>query len=226
MKKITLSILLIFVSCNAFAQFALGIAGNYNTSLGFDKNWNFDVEKLRFKNEIAHGFSAGIFMRAGKRLFVQPEFMYNFMLSTASAMAEPDTEGNLFGNEGLNKRKIYQHTLTLPVLLGGKLVSTKFFNLRLMAGPRFRFDIGSKYDVATKGDCNITATPRKWQLGLEAGLGFDLGRVTIDGRYILMQDVFAYKFSDIQELKFSPINSFSVGIGVKLVDVKPKNKVP
>jgi len=214
MKKIVLFILLIFLSCNAFAQFALGIAGNYTTSLGFDKNWNFDAERLRFKNEIAHGFSAGIFMRAGKRLFVQPEFMYNFALSKATTRQES------IGKD--DYRKIYQQTLTLPVLLGGKLVSTNFFNLRLMAGPRFRFDVGSKSELAD----NITATPRKWQLGLEAGLGFDLGKVTIDGRYILMQDVFEYKFSNIEELKFSPINSFAVGIGVKLVDVKPKNKVP
>ena len=211
MKKIIVIILLFFVSYNTFAQFALGIAGNYTTSLGFDKNWNFDAERLIFKNEISHGASAGIFFRVGKRLFVQPELMYNLVFSTATTRQES------VGKD--NKRKICQNTLNLPVLLGGKLVSTDFFNLRLMAGPRFRFDVGSK----SKETDNITATPRKWQLGLEAGLGFDLGRVTIDGRYILMQDVFTYKFCDTQELKFSPINSFSVGIGVKLVDIKPKS---
>ena len=208
MKKIIIIISLILLSCNAFAQFALGVAGNYITSLGFDENWTFDAERLKFKNENSHGFSAGIFMRAGKRLYVQPEFMYNFMLSTATTRQASEAADN--------SRKIYQHSLTLPVLLGGKLVSTNFFNLRLMAGPRFRFDVGSKSELL-----NIIATPRKWQLGLEAGLGFDLGRVTIDGRYNLMQDIFSYNYCE-NELKFSPINSFSVGIGVKLVDIKPK----
>ena len=210
MKKLIVIILLFFVPYNVFSQFAFGIAGNYITSLGFDKNWNFDSERLSFKNEMSHGFSAGIFLRAGKRLFVQPELMYNFAFSKATTRQET------IGKD--NARKIQQHTLTLPVLLGGKLVCTNFFNLRLMAGPRFRFDVGSKNEVTD----NIKGIPRKWQLGLEAGLGFDLGCVTIDGRYNLMQDVFAYKLSDIHDLKFSPINSFSVGIGVKLVDIKSK----
>ena len=218
MKKIILFILLIFMSYSAFAQFALGIAGNYNTSLGFDENWNFDTEKLKFKNETAHGFSVGLFLRAGKRLFVQSELMYNFMISNANTVTERKTNG-VQATE-INKSNIHQNTLTLPVLFGVKLVRTNFFNMRLMTGPRFRFNISSKYNAAS-GDVDISATPRKWQLGFEAGLGFDLGRITIDGRYNLMQDIFSYNFSDTP-LKFSPINSFSVGIGVKFVDIKKK----
>ena len=210
MKKIIFVILLIFVSFNAFAQFSFGIAGNYTTSLGFNENWNFDAERLKFKSNAAHGFAAGIFMRAGKRLFVQPELMYNFMVATVIVEQEGESVET-------NKRKINLNTINLPVLLGGKIVSNDFFNLRIMLGPRFRFDVGSK----NKGTDNLTTSPRKWQLGLETGIGFDLGRVTIDARYNLMQDIFSYKYSD-KELSFSPINSFSVGIGVKLVDIKPK----
>jgi len=209
MKKIIVIISLILVSYNASAQFAFGLAGNYTTSLGFDQNWNFDSERLKFKNETAHGFSAGIFLRGGKRFFVQPELMYNFMLSTVTI--EQNNSGEV------QKKKIYLNTINLPILLGGKIISTSFFNLRIMLGPRFRFDVGSKNEGAN----NIETTPRKWQLGLETGVGFDLGRVTIDGRYNLMQDVFSYKFSS-NELNFSPINSFSIGIGVKLIDVKSR----
>jgi len=209
MKKIIFVILLIFVSCNAFAQFAFGIAGNYTTSLGFDENWKFASERLKFKNDPAHGFSAGIFLRAGKRFFVQPELTYNFMISTATV--EQDSINNS------QKRIIYLNTINLPILLGGKIVDTKIFNLRVMFGPRFRFDVGSKND----GDSTLTSSPRKWQLGLETGIGFDIWRITIDARYNLMQDIFSYKFSS-NELKFSPINSFSIGIGFKFVDIKPK----
>ena len=210
MKKTILIILLIFVSCNAFAQFSFGIAGNYTTSLGFDENWNFDAERLKFKSNTAHGFAVGIFMRAGKRFFVQPELMYNMMFSTSTVEHEGE-------NVETHKREIRLNTINLPVLLGGKVVSTSFFNLRIMLGPRFRFDVGSK----NKGTDDIKTTPRKWQLGLETGLGFDLGRITIDARYNLMQDIFSYN-SNNQELSFSPINSFSVGIGVKIVDIKQK----
>jgi len=210
MKKFVLLILLFLVSCSVFPQFSFGVAGNYTTSLGFDEKWNFDVGRLSFKNDAAHGFSVGIFLRAGKRFFVQPELMYNFMLS-ASALQQENADNS-------QKQKIYFSTINLPILLGGKIVSTNFFNLRVMFGPRFRFDAGSKNEV----DTLIQTTPRKWQLGLEVGLGFDLGRVTIDARYNLMQDIFAYTYSDSQQLKLSPINSFSVGIGVKLVDIKKK----
>ena len=210
MKKIFFVILLIFVSCNAFSQFAFGIAANYTTSLGFDENWTFDADRLKFKNDPAHGFSAGIFLRAGKRFFVQPELTYNFMIS--AAILEQDSVV-------AKKRKIYLNTINLPVLVGGKVVDTKIFNMRVMFGPRFRFDVGSK----NEGEDAITTTTRKWQLGLETGIGFDLWRITIDARYNLMQDIFSYNYS-ANELKFSPINSFTFGIGVKLVDIIPKKK--
>jgi hypothetical protein len=200
---------LIFSTNYAFSQFVFGLAGNYTTSLGFNENWKFDAEKLKFKSEQAHGFSAGIFLRTGKRLFFQPELMYNFMIS--KAIVEKD--GTLS-----SARQIRLNTINLPLLLGGKLVSTSFFNLRIMLGPRFRFNVGSKYPENLD---NVFVSPRKWQLGLETGLGFDLGLLTVDARYNLMQDIFAYTYSTNQ-LKFSPINSFSIGIGVKIVDIKKK----
>ena len=197
------------MSYNAFAQFTFGLVTNYTTSLGFDENWNFDVERLKFKNDPAHGLAAGIFLRAGKRFFVQPELMYNFMISSATVTNDSTND--------VQKRDISFNTINLPVLVGGKIVSTNLFNMRVMFGPRFRFDVGSK----NNSESAITSVVRKWQLGLETGIGFDIWRITIDARYILMQDIFSYKYSS-KELKLSPINSFSIGIGVKLVDIKPK----
>jgi hypothetical protein len=210
MKKIIISILIILFVNNAFAQFAFGIAGNYTTSLGFDKNWDFAPERLKFDSKAAHGFAAGFFLRTGKRFFVQPEIMYNFMISKVT-----------IENSDTHTRDIRLNTINLPILLGGKIVSTNFFNLRIMFGPRFRFDAGSKNSTASPDD--IEVSPRKWQLGLETGLGFDLGRVTIDARYNLMQDIFSYTYSaNKEELKLNPLNSFSIGIGVKIVDIKRK----
>lgn len=46
MRKIIL--LIAFATCSVamFGQFAFGIKAGYNTSLGFDKDWNFDASNV------------------------------------------------------------------------------------------------------------------------------------------------------------------------------------
>jgi hypothetical protein len=196
---------------NAYSQFAFGLLGNYTTSLGFDRNWNFDTDRLKINAKNANGFAVGIFLRGGKRFFVQPEITYNFMVNQLNYDDNGDTQ----------TVNIRLNTINLPVLFGGKIVNGDFFKFRVMFGPRFRFDLGSKNDFQTKTDSVVTVSPRTWQLGLEAGLGFDLGIVTVDFRYNLMQDIFNYTYSkEGVTLNKSPVNSFSVGLGVKLVGKK------
>jgi hypothetical protein len=211
MKRILLLILIISISVHCNSQFVFGLLANYNSSLGFDGNWNFNAENLKMNNKNSHGFGLGLFIRGGRTFFVQPELTYNFMLTRMNVQIDnqPQTINNLTLS-----------TINLPVLLGVKLIKTNFFNMRLMAGPRFRFNVNSKSDFSQSAT-NIDTSPKKWQLGVETGLGFDLGKVTIDLRYNLMQDVFNYTYgSQNMHINKSPINSLSVGLGVKFVDTK------
>ncbi|MDR1544944.1 MAG: PorT family protein [Prevotellaceae bacterium] len=206
MKKFLFIILFTCCVNVVFAQFAFGISGSYNTSLGFDENWKINSKNLLYGSKQGHGFALGLFMRGGNWVFVQPEVTYNLMISNA-----------IVGDEG-KYYKIIHNTLNVPILLGVKAVNTKKFNMRFMVGPRFNFALGTKTPDFFE-DYAIDAVPRKWLLGLEAGLGFDIGRVTIDFRYNLSQDIFNYVAKNEQiKLNRSPVNAFSVGLGYKFVD--------
>jgi hypothetical protein len=213
MKKFLFIILFLCCINGAFAQFVFGIGGSYNTSLGFNENWQFDSKNLLYSNDLANGFSLGFFMRGGNWVFVQPELNYNLMISKA-----------VVGEAKTAYHKIHVNTFNVPVLLGVKLVNTRIFNMRLMLGPRFKFLLGKNIPDFLKYS-GINAEARKWLLGLEAGLGFDIGIVTIDFRYNLMQDVFKY-IAETEgkkiELNRNPVNSFSVGLGFKIVDKKKR----
>ncbi|MDR0829601.1 MAG: PorT family protein [Prevotellaceae bacterium] len=210
MKKIVFIVLFSCCINAAFAQFAFGVGGTYNTSLGFDEKWNFNSKNLLYGNDLAQGFGLGLFLRGGNWVFVQPELYYNLMISNAK-----------IGDEG-KSFTITSSTFNVPVLLGVKAVNLPKFNLRFLVGPRFKFALG-KNPPAFFADYEIDATPRKWLLGLETGFGFDIGIVTIDFRYNLMQDVLHYVSQNEKiELNRSPVNSFSVGLGFKIVDKRKR----
>jgi hypothetical protein len=211
MKKILVSILTISISACCYSQFAFGLLANYNNSLSFDENWNFDAENLKMSNGNSHGVGLGVFIRGGSKFFVQPELTYNFMLTRMKLQV--DNNQQITNNLRLS-------TINLPVLFGFKVLNMRFFNIRLMAGPRFRFNLGSKGDFSHSA-IDVNALPRKWQLGLDTGVGFDLGKITVDVRYNLMQDIFNYTYG-LQKARINknPINSFSVGLGIKFIDIK------
>ena len=104
---------------------------------------------------------------------------------------------------------------------GFKVINTKLFNLRLMAGPKFRFNAGSDTSIDNVQDLVLEA--RKAQVGLDAGVGLDIWFLSVDVRYNLIQQLYHYKTLDQQEITMDPINAFTVSVGWKLIDIyKPK----
>ena len=212
MKKLALIIGLAIFSIGAFAQVTIGLKGGYNTSLGFDKNFSYTGDNFNIQNDLSHGGHLGLFFRFGRRFYVQPEANYNLNIAKVNFTDK---------NNAIWTDNVLLSTVDVPVLLGFKIVNAKKFNLRIMAGPKFRFNAGSDKKIENVQDLTVVA--RKSQIGLDAGLGLDIWFLSFDVRYNLMQQLYHYKTLDQQEINMDPINEFTVSVGWKLIDIyKPK----
>jgi len=133
------------------------------------------------------GADLGLFFRLSiSRLYIQPEISY-LVRNTEGTI--PDIIGGVIHS--------HTHHIDVPVLVGIKAVNLSFFNLRAFAGPDFCFKI--KDDVLQK----------QFQLGFQAGLGFDIWRFTIDASYSFQGNLVPSVKKGVHN------NVFKVGVGFK-----------
>ncbi|MDR1591530.1 MAG: PorT family protein [Prevotellaceae bacterium] len=186
------------------AQFVFGVKAGYTSSLGFNKTWSFDANRIDLKSDLAQGMHLGLMLRTGKTFIFQPELLYNIQ-----------TVGINVTDSLVSQRQVNLSAIDLPLLIGVKMGRNADFNFRIQFGPKFRFNAGTQ--AGSFNDGTIVTTTKNWQLGLDAGLGFDIWRFTLDVRYNLMPNMFHYKYINDVELNTSPINSFTLSLGFKLV---------
>jgi hypothetical protein len=223
MKKLIIIASLLVVSLAASAQVAFGIKAGFVTSLGFEEDWKtINTENLTIKSDQAYGFDVGLMLRLGYRFYAQIETNYHFV----SSLNQVGTNiGNTFN--GGPVQEVTQHSINVPVLAGVKLVETRNFNLRLMVGPTFNFNLTPESEIAgldkalaVKG---VDSDKRICSFGLDCGIGMDVWVFSIDARYRLVQPGYAYSIDEMK-LNTSPINSFEVSLGWKFFD-KTKRKM-
>lgn len=211
MKKYLLLIAVAALSLTASAQVAFGIKAGCVSSLGFEQDWNsIHFDNLKIKTDQAYGFDAGLMLRVGRRFYGQLEANYHFVssLNSIGQMAEDQWNGVPI------QQQLTQQSINIPVMAGVKLVETKNFNLRLMVGPTFNFNIGQNGALQAEG---VDSELKTCSFGLDCGLGVDIWVFTLDLRYRLVEPGYAYKVEDMV-LNTSPINSFELALGWKIFD--------
>lgn len=196
-----------------FGQFAFGIKGGYNTSLGFDKQWNFDASNINIKSDLGQGFHLGIFTRIGKRWYAQPELYYNMQIT--------NYEIKLSDIQNIDQA-VTLSTLDLPIMLGFKILDLNDINLRIMLGPQFRFNAGSLIKPSEEVE-DLVQVAKKAQIGLVTGIGVDLWFMTLDVRYNLIDRLYTTSLNENQ-INGNPINSFNISLGWKIIDFNKKKK--
>jgi hypothetical protein len=223
MKKLIIIASLLVVSLAASAQVAFGIKAGFVTSLGFEEDWKtINTENLAIKSDQAYGFDVGLMLRLGYRFYAQIETNYHFV----SSLNQVGTNiGNTFN--GGPVQEVTQHSINVPVLAGVKLVETRNFNLRLMVGPTFNFNLTPESEIAGLDNAlalkGVDSDKRICSFGLDCGIGMDVWVFSIDARYRLVQPGYAYSIDEMK-LNTSPINSFEVSLGWKFFD-KTKRKL-
>jgi len=186
MKKTILLILFVILASGVtFGQFALGVKLGYN---GNKLTTDLDSVKSQFKS----GFHIGAWTRFGKRLYLAPELQYAFSGGVFTEQVGDIATGW--------KQKVTIGSLDIPVLVGFKIIHSKFITWRIELGPQASFIVNKKIEDVNKvlgpieeADLN-TAT---WYI--LGGTGIDILFLKFDIRYQyglnkLIEDAGGYQF--------------------------------
>lgn len=176
MKKTLLFTLILFCGLTAVRAQSLvqfGVKGGLLVNSS-DLKYTFSSNQKRYsESSTKPGFELGFQARVRLPLgfLLQPEIVYS---RTSGAFPIDESNG---GSASGEKLKIRSNWIEVPVLVGWK-----FSIVRLMAGPSFRFPMD---EVMNAGFEEAKVAPRldNFVMGYQAGVGIDLGRLTLDARY-------------------------------------------
>lgn len=177
MKKFLLAawlVLSVFSAARAQSFFQFGVKGGLlvnSSDLQYTFSGNRDrYDKSSTKPGFELGFQARLRLTAG--FLLQPEIVYS--RTSGSFPIDPANGG---GGEYGDRLKVRSNWIEVPVLVGWK-----FSIVRLMVGPSFRFPMD---EVMNAGMQEAKVAPRlqNFVMGYQAGIGLDLGRLTLDARY-------------------------------------------
>ncbi|MBR4135603.1 MAG: PorT family protein [Bacteroidales bacterium] len=120
------------------------------------------------------GFDIGLFLRLGKAFYVQPELCYSLRNTNFR-----DIVGEIHDN-----CQMRQHFLDVPVLLGCHFVNKNLFKMHVVLGPRVAVLVNNQFVEAVHN----REVNSHLQWGAQIGLGIDVWRFTLDGRYDIAAD--------------------------------------
>lgn len=158
--------------------FAFGAFAVHAQKSGFGLKAGLSSTKLDFENEqlvpsnAQTGYHLGVFARfEGVGFFVQPELL--FTQTTGSFRVELPTARP--GDDMEYEAKF--NRLDVPVMAGFRVLKV----IRVMAGPIASFNIDSSLENAPN---TVQAVDfKKATLGYQAGVGVDIGNLSIEGKY-------------------------------------------
>jgi len=197
MRKYFLFFIFFLSTTIVFGEFTVGIKVGYNAS---KLSTSIDSITSNFKS----GFQAGIFVRVGKRFYLQPELYYT-------------TQGGVFTSNLNNwKQNIKLGSLDVPVLVGFKFINNDNLNLRILAGPVASFIVNKTIAEAGGIDGPITdADINSVNWYIQAGAGVDLWKFTLDVRY---QIGLNQLIKEVQNVNFNSHNNvWVVSLGFKIL---------
>ncbi len=197
MKKYLILFVFVLSSAIVFGQFTIGPKVGYNAS---KLSTNLDTVSSTFKS----GFQIGVFVRIGKKFYVQPELYYT-------------TQGGVFESNTNNwQQKVSIGSLDIPLLVGFKLINAKVVNLRILAGPLASFVVNkSVKDAGGILGPIETADLNSINWAIQAGAGLDVLFMTLDVRY---QIGLNNLIKDINNVTINSKNSvWVVSLGFKIL---------
>lgn len=198
MRKILVVLVIFFTAFDSSGQFTIGPKIGYQSS---ELSTDFDS----ISESIRHNFQVGAFARLGKRFYIQPELFYS-------------TSGGTLKQEGTTlKESVKINNLSIPVLFGFKLINTKVFNLRIMAGPVANIILSTNVEAdelikkpLLEADFKNTA----W--GMDLGAGMDIFFLSLDVRYEFGLNNIYIVPEGVEEQTIKS-NLFIVSLGFKLL---------
>ena len=136
-------------------------------------------ETRNFSSEYRLGYNAGVFLRFNTgRLYIQPEAFF------ATKGARLTIDQSVDPNVRSGTYRLSLQTVDVPVLVGLTVIQNNAFNIRVFGGPMGSFNLqGKGVGEFVRDIGSVEAAYRQAVLGYQAGLGVDVGSLTIDARY-------------------------------------------
>jgi hypothetical protein len=185
MKKLRLYgvALLLCTACTmGMAQsrnFKFGVKAGANLSnLRGNAVYNTNDPSVRIGNSDARltGFVGGAFLRFGSSLYVQPELLLSQKGGTYNVFRDGVSNDN-------NEIDVRFTNLDVPVLLGIRIGDVLRFNAGPIASLRMSENGGLRQALNEIGATSVSDNIRRATLGYQAGVGFDIGNLSLDLRY-------------------------------------------
>ncbi len=203
MKKITLLFVLMLAASFAFSQISLGPKVGFNTS-------KLTTDASEISSDISNSFNFGVFLRLGKKIYVQPEVNW---LTRGGVFKKPQIDDVLPINQ-----EIEMKTIEIPVLLGWRIINFGVGNVRLMVGPSASIVTDKTVSISNEEEFfnpikDSDLADMIW--GFNAGVGVDVLMFTLDVRYQMGLNEVLKKVNDIDF--YSKNNVFAVSLGWKII---------
>jgi hypothetical protein len=197
MKK-TLLIAILVMFATVLVQ---GQKVNFGPKIGYSAS-KLSTNLPDVTESLKHNFMAGLFLRIGNKLYIQPELMYH-------------SRGGVLDSAGYVQTVVFKN-LEIPVMVGFKLLDLKVFNLRFMGGPVASFALNKDISVSDLVQDPFDEADFKNVLwGLDVGLGVDVLFLSLDVRYEFgLNNV--YITPDGGQSYDMKNNLWTVGLGFKL----------
>jgi len=200
MRKQIILLLALGLNGTIFAQlpaFCIGPKIGYNTS-----DLSSDVSTI--SSDLKSNFQFGAFARFGDKIYLQPEV--NYVIKGGVLKSSDIT---ITGNQEITLK-----TLTIPLLVGVKIINLKVASIHLVGGPAASFAINKELSITDPDSTwpiNSTDDIKNSSWSLQAGAGIDVLMFTFDIRY----EAGLSNMSKVPDFSLKN-NLFNVSLGLKL----------
>jgi len=207
MKKIAVFFIAVLLSGTMMAQFHIGPQVGYTAS-------NLSISADSITNGLRNNFLVGVFMRFGKKIYVEPQA--NWL-----------TQGSIFKYPSINnlspiEQTIKLNTIQVPLNVGWRIINLKVVNIRIFAGVAANFVMNTSISTSGGDSNNYDVLPKesdfsKVQWQWYAGVGVDVLMFALNVSYMgginnILGD-FSYNGNSIT----SKSNLFVVTLGWKIL---------
>jgi hypothetical protein len=206
MKKIIISVVVLFFTVSSYAQFHIGPHIGYTGS-------NLSIDKDTITNSLKNNFVVGAFARFGKKIYVQPEINW---LTQGSVFKYPS-----WGSFSPVEQSIKLSTIQVPVNIGWRIINLKVTNIRVFGGVAANFIVNTTIET-TGGDGDYELLPKEddfsniaWQW--DVGVGVDVLMFTLDVKYLGGINNILKDFNYEDGTLTSKSNLFMVTLGWKIL---------
>lgn len=172
MKRIVLIAITLMITGMSYGQFHIGPQIGYTAS-----NLTLNVDSI--SNSLKSNFLVGVFMRFGKKIYVQPEVNW---LTQGSVFKYPSID-----NLSPVEQNVTLSTIQVPINVGWRIINLKVVNIRIFAGIAANFFIDKKVDFLDPDDYPNAlkdADFKNMQWQWDVGAGVDILMFAVDVKYM------------------------------------------